>query len=172
MFDVTTVAEWNVDNELDNLVEKALAGQRDHNYEQAWADAIAQASSNFADVCDPNVLDQLILWKLASRSKDVQRKWHIEITADFADEGRYAAVTRAVQMASAVLSSKLGFGADQGVKPQIAAWSDDWFGNNEQINIWAAELEGTTGAFDNPDKVSDELLEAMQEMKAKQDGAA
>lgn len=143
---------------------------RNKELEQAWADAVSQAASNFAEVCDPNVLDKLIKWKLHVRSKEVQRTWKIEITASFADEARYAAITTAVQQAAVVINAKIAMGMDQGVKPQIAAWSDDFYGDHKNIEIWAAENPTVVEAgADAPDRPSDELLEAIRDLHGNKD---
>lgn len=112
----------------------------------------------------PKVLDQIILWK--QREKNMQRTWKIEVQADFADEKRYEVISEAVMQAAALLDAKVSFGADQGVKPQVVAYSDDFFGNHETINLWAKKLgRGAANLLDQQDEVSDELRAAMREMQ-------
>jgi hypothetical protein len=97
----------------------------------------------------------------------MQKQWTIEARADFADQEKNEAITRTVQRAAALVSATISLLSD-GVKPQVVAFCDDWFGNHEDIDLLAKSLgEDTPTELGKQEDVSDDLLQAIKDMGVK-----
>lgn len=101
----------------------------------------------------------------------MQRQFTVELRVDYADEGKNHAMQEAVQRAARHVLATAALLAD-GVKPQIAAFSDDFFTGHKEIAVLEdtiakgqaqlADLGGSGG--DTP--VSSELLTALADTSA------
>lgn len=136
-------------------------------YMQAWARA--RLSQPVEEQLMADVLDKLIVWELFKKDMKMQRTWKIEVTADFADETKYESISREVKRAAVLLNATTALGMDQGVKPMVVCYSDDFFGNHEDIDMWAKDVdaENAPDALGKQDELSDELRQAMQDMANK-----
>jgi len=132
----------------------------------------------------PDVLDKFMIWYMdgpryrrqhlgAAKCETMRRKgimqkqWTIEARADFADQEKNEAITRTVQRAAALVSATISLLSD-GVKPQVVAFCDDWFGNHEDIDLLAKSLgEDTPTELGKQEDVSDDLLQAIKDMGVK-----
>lgn len=127
-------------------------------------------------LADPDTLDRLILWRMddprfidrATRRKGIhmQRQWTIEARADFADAEKNEAITEAVRKAAAHINATLVLLSD-GQKPQVVAYSDDFFAGHEDINVLGDPLGRALEAHGDQIEdgvVSDELLHAAQDI--------
>src|SRR5271165_3883616 len=103
---------------------------------KAWGAARAAVPAVLA--C-PDVLDRLIIWRMADpryaertatpnlkKGKVMQRQWTIEARADFADQEKNDAITEAIRRAAVHVNATIALLAD-GIKPQVVAFSDDFF---------------------------------------------
>lgn len=130
-------------------------------YARAWAEA--RINRPVSEQPSADVLDKIIMWDLFKKDTKMQRTWKIEVTADFADESKYEAIKKAIIDAAADLKATVTFGMDQGVKPLVVCYSDDFFGNHEDIDLMAAALAPRA-----PKEYSEndqELLRALESMK-------
>ena len=126
-------------------------------------------------LANPDVLDKIILWRLndprytdrASLVKGVamQRQWTIEARADFADQEKNDAITEAVRRAAVHINATIALLAD-GIKPQVVAFSDDFFAGHQDIAL----LEDLLGKAIRTEEVgeeapvSEEMLRAVRDM--------
>lgn len=91
----------------------------------------------------PDVFDRVLDWKLYRGVQTMMtREWRIEIRTTHEDKSKDEAFKQALIIAAAQIYAKAGLLADR-VKPDIALYCDDWFGDNQQINVLAKMLEGT-----------------------------
>lgn len=144
---------------------------------RAWAHARERLTPAPDMLANPDVLDKLIIWRMndpryedrETRVKGIamQRQWTIEARADFADQEKNDAITEAVRRAAVHINATLALLAD-GIKPQVVAFSDDFFVGHQDIAL----LEDTLGkAIQKHDdigadgEVSDELLQAARDMQ-------
>lgn len=96
-----------------------------------------------------------------------QRTWKIEARMDFTDQAKNDEIDQVVKRLSVVLEANLALLAD-GQKPEVICHSDDFFGDHRQIELWSQDIpKDTLVGLDDQDQVSDEMLEAMREMKTK-----
>ena len=121
------------------------------------------------------VFDELIRWRLsdAKKGKDgmAQRTWKIEARMDFKDQEKNDEIDQVVKRLAVVLEANLSLLAD-GQKPEVICHSDDFFGRQVDIELWSKEIpKDTLVGLDQQDQVSDEMLEAMRDMKAGNSGA-
>lgn len=122
-----------------------------------------------------DVLDSLIRWRLQDGQKGengmAQRTWKIEARMDFKDQEKNDEIDQVVKRLAVVLEANLSLLAD-GQKPEVICHSDDFFGRHVDIELWSKEIpKDTLVGLDQQDQVSDEMLEAMRDMKAGKDGA-
>lgn len=127
-------------------------------------------------LADPDTLDQIILWRMNDpryternthvKGLPMQRQWTIEARADFADAEKNDAITEAVRRAAVHINATLNLISD-GQKPQVVAFSDDFFAGHQEIAL----LEDTIGKGlkEHGDKVaeapvSDEMMQAVRDM--------
>ena len=124
-----------------------------------------------------DVLDQLILWRMRdpryvdmnTRLKGVamQRQWTIEARADFADKDKNEAITTAVQQAAVHIHAVMALLSD-GQKPQVVAFSDDFFSGHAEIALHEDVIGNAIAAHGGTveaAEVSDEMLAAVRELK-------
>lgn len=104
----------------------------------------------------------------------MQRQFTIELRVDYTDNDKNAVMQEAVQRAARHVLATAALIAD-GVKPQIAAFSDDFFTGHKEISV----LEDTIalgkkqiGAGDSEEHVSSELTDALGAMRREEDSAA
>lgn len=69
----------------------------------------------------------------------MQRQFTLELRVDYADPGKNEVMQDAVKAAAAHLFATAQLLADNGVKPQIAAHSDDWYCGHEEIK-WMEDI--------------------------------
>lgn len=92
----------------------------------------------------------------------MQRQFTIELRVDYADNEKNASMQEAVQRAARHVLATAALLAD-GVKPQIAAFSDDFFTGHKEISVLEdtiAKGKEQIGA-DAEDSVSSELTAAL-----------
>lgn len=125
---------------------------------------------------DPSVIDDLIVWRMNDprytkrdnqlKGLPMQRQWTIEARADFADADKNEAITEAVKRAAVHINATIALLAD-GQKPQVVAFSDDFFAGHTEINL----LEDTIGkgmaehADLQEGGVSEEMMQAMRDLR-------
>lgn len=128
-------------------------------------------------LANPDVLDRLIIWRMddpryTTRDKEhnhnVQRQWSIEARADFADQEKNDAISEAVRRAAVHINATIALLAD-GIKPQVVAFSDDFFAGHEDIalmpdSIGAAIAEHAEDVGGEA-PVSEEMLQAMRDLQ-------
>lgn len=141
---------------------------------QAWG-----AAHTVPDILgNPDVLDKVILWRMndpryedrATRVKglSMQRQWTIEARADFADQEKNDAITESVRRAAVHINATIALLAD-GIKPQVVAFSDDFFAGHEDIALLedklgkALEEHGETVGEETP--VSSEMMQALNDIQ-------
>lgn len=117
------------------------------------------------------VFEELIRWRLDAKQKGFngmpQRTWKIEARMDFADQAKNDEIDKVVKRLAVTLEANLALLAD-GQKPEVICHSDDFFGKHVDIDLWSREIPAETlVGLDEQDQVSDEMLEAMREMKPK-----
>lgn len=64
----------------------------------------------------------------------MQRQFNIELRVDFADQDKNEAIKKIATAAARHLFTNASLLAD-GIKPQIAVYSDDWFAGHEEIKL-------------------------------------
>lgn len=102
----------------------------------------------------------------------MQIQWTIEARADMQDEGKKLAMQRVVKEAAAHISAMLIMLQD-GQKPQVVCFSDDFFAGHEEISLLPdtigqalAEHE-QTASDDKPEDtgLSQEMIDAARQMQ-------
>lgn len=146
---------------------------------KAWAGACTSLRSYETDgqIASGDVLDQLIEWRMSdlryytsTHNKGqgiMQRQWTIEARADFADKDKNETITQAVREAAVHINAVLALLSD-GQKPQVVAFSDDFFAGHEDIALLPDTLgmaikEHNGGAAAEP--ISDEMAQAFRDMQ-------
>lgn len=146
---------------------------------QAWAAARVDSVSVPDVLAQPDVLDQLILWRMGDpryvdrnnqlRSKPMtQRQWTIEARADFADKEKNDAIDQAFKVAAAHINATMALLSD-GQKPQVVCFSDDFFAGHVDID-WLGDplgkaIAANAQASGETAEVSDEMLAAVRDMR-------
>lgn len=94
----------------------------------------------------------------------MQRQWTIEARADFADQEKNDVIKEAVRVAAVHIHATLALLAD-GQKPQVVAFSDDYFIGHEDISLMPDKL-GTAMQEDTSQEagVSDEMMQAVRDL--------
>lgn len=120
---------------------------------------------------NPDVLDQVIAWHIdqprVNGAKTMQRQWTIEARADFADQEKNDAITEAIRRAAVHVHATMALLAD-GVKPQVVAFSDDFFSGHEEIALMKDHLGDALeqhGDQIEEASVSDELMQAARDLQ-------
>lgn len=128
-------------------------------------------------LANPDVLDQLIIWRMNDpryterdnrlKGLAMQRQWTIEARADFADQEKNDAITEAVRVAAVHINATIALLAD-GIRPQVVAFSDDFFAGHAEIGLLEDKLGKAKIDHDEDTEdgaVSDEMMQAMRDMK-------
>lgn len=134
------------------------------------------STNDMAILANPNALDHLILWRMSDprytdrnnrvKGLTMQRQWTIEARADFADAEKNEAITEAVRRAAVHINATLALLSD-GQKPQVVAFSDDFFAGHAEIALLENKLGDALKAHDDigaEGEVSDEMLQAARDM--------
>lgn len=143
------------------------------NDQSALTQVIMSSINPFALLCDQKTLDRLIEWKMddprvgvgnahTGRRQRMQRQFTIELRVDYADPEKNPSMQQALQAAARHVYATAVLLAD-GVKPQIAIFSDDFFTGHEVIALLedtiARGVESIGGAEEGED-ISSELMAA------------
>lgn len=128
-------------------------------------------------LANPDVLDQVILWRMADpryttrenrvKGLTMQRQWTIEARADFADADKNEAITEAVRRAAVHINATLALLSD-GQKPQVVAFSDDFFAGHAEIALLEDQMGDAIAKHDDigeTAEVSNEMLQAVRDMQ-------
>lgn len=107
----------------------------------------SESGFNIDLLANPDQLDKLLAWKLHSPSnsrrfklsavtegKHMQRQFNIELRVDYEDSGKNDEMRKACAAAARHVYAMAQLLAD-GVKPQIAIYSDDYFQGNQEIGL-------------------------------------
>jgi hypothetical protein len=100
--------------------------------------------------------------KREQRRSKMQRQFTIEIRVDYADNGKSEVMKKAMQQAARHVYATATLLAD-GVKPQVAVFSDDFFTGHEEIALLEDTIAQGVEAIDatnEEEKISGELLAA------------
>lgn len=93
-------------------------------------------------------------------------EWKIELRTNFADRDKNEAV-RQIVLQSAKHLNALALLLHDGVKPDIAAYGDDWFAGRQDINLLEDVIQ--QGLDQSPSTtvgdIDQDLMKAMQEMQ-------
>lgn len=119
----------------------------------------------------PHVMDKILIWKMKGKEKQAmsQRTFHMEIRGELVDADKYETFKITWARLARQAAATLRLMGDSGVEPEIAIWSDDWFGNHQDISL-LSNLDGQGDAAEKAmsetqeELVSSELLEAAQEL--------
>lgn len=90
----------------------------------------------------------------------MQRKWTIEVIADFKEKGKNDAIDFQVRKAGANLQAALYLIMD-GIKPQVVAFSDDFFSGRSDFDLLLQDIEGAKVPDREPDSFSDDFMESL-----------
>lgn len=99
----------------------------------------------------------------------MQRQWTIEARADFTDPDKNAVITKAIQEAAVHVYAQLALLSD-GVQPEVAAFSEDFFAGHEQISLLEDSIgkaKGVDIGGDDDFGLTDELTKAAAELKSR-----
>ena len=131
------------------------------------------------DGYDPEYVNDLVksvfVWRMGDprirettrRSTDMKRQWNIEARADFADKEKNDLITAAVRRAAVHINAEIALllmadGAGQ--KPQVMAYSDDYFTGHAEIALLQDTLGDALAKHGSGETdatpVSDELIRA------------
>ncbi len=125
-------------------------------------------------LANPSVLDRLIEWKLGSPASkrmgrhektrgafQVQRQFTIEIRVDYADSEKNAAMKETLQQCARHAYATATLLSD-GVKAQVAIFSDDFFSGHEEIMLLDDVIQkGLEAVGDTKEEISSELAGAL-----------
>jgi len=148
---------------------------------KAWGSAHAVPDI----LAHPEVLDKVIIWRMNDpryedretrvKGLSMQRQWTIEARADFADQEKNDAITEAVRRAAVHINATIALLAD-GIKPQVVAFSDDFFAGHEDIALLEDKLGKALAdhseAAGEEAPVSDEIMQAMRDLNHDKNNAA
>lgn len=124
----------------------------------------------------PDVLDKVIEGRLGdprysyNTTKDttMQRQWTIEARADFADKDKNDAIDQAFKVAAAHINATMAL-LNDGQKPQVVCFSDDFFSGHQDIDWLGDPLGKAIAAHSNTlgdtPEVSDEMMQTLRDMK-------
>lgn len=126
-------------------------------------------------LANPSVLDRLIDWKLRSpatrhrsaisEGEPMQRQFTIELRVDYEDNDKNDEMRKSTASAARHMYAMAQLLAD-GVKPQIAIYSDDYFQGNKEIELLEDTIQtghDSTELADVP--VSSELMGAVRDQE-------
>lgn len=151
---------------------------------QIWATSLASLGKYFNDgngEVDRAVLDYVLAWRnddprYIDPTKGrihMQRQWTIEARADYADPGKNEVLSEAIRVAAVHIHATMEL-LNDGVKPQVVAFSDDFFTGHQEISLIkntkgdvlgdAIKTHNGDGTPDDDESVSLEMLQAVREM--------
>lgn len=130
---------------------------------------------------NPEAFNRLLEWKRGSprelrkrkfsgitRGAYMQRQFTIELRVDYEDPDKHQEMRKAAAHAARHMHAIASLLADNGVKPQVSAFSDDWFSGQEEINlledIIAQGLTETDGSGEQTEAIDPELIRAMADI--------
>jgi len=131
-------------------------------------------------IANPDVLDKLIEWKLRSprhlrksrklsailEGDHMQRQITIELRVDYADNDKNETMRVAVAQAARHVYATAVLLAD-GIKPQVVAFSDDFFTGHEEIKLLDDVIQHGIDETDmqgTEEQVSPDLMAAMKDI--------
>jgi hypothetical protein len=96
----------------------------------------------------------------------MQKQWTIEARADFADQTKNDAITRAIREAAVHVHAVMALLSD-GQKPQVVVFADDFFEGHEEISLHDDTLGKAIDEHKNVGggEISDELMAAARDMR-------
>lgn len=120
---------------------------------------------------DPSTMDLIIDWKIRSPTRagtteedKLIRQFTIELRVNYADADKNEVMRKACAAAARHVFATANLLAD-GVKPDIAIFSDDWFAGKEEISLMQdviqQGLDETSTAQNGEVGVSSELMQAV-----------
>jgi hypothetical protein len=116
---------------------------------------------------EPSIMDYIIDWKLrysTVEDKQLIRQFTIELRVNYADADKNEVMRKACAAAARHVFATANLLAD-GVKPDIAIFSDDWFAGKEEISLMQdviqQGLDETSAAQSGETTVSSELMQAV-----------
>lgn len=131
---------------------------------------------NIDAVANADMFVDLLAWKLASprhlrkkkmtaimRGEHMQRQFTVELRVDYADNEKNDAMKKALAHAARHIYATAVLLAD-GVKPQVAVFSDDFFSGHEEIKLLDDVIQqGLDETNETPtEEISSELMGAMR----------
>lgn len=131
-----------------------------------------------AILADPCGLDRLIEWKMGSikmlkrnrlhtitEGKHMQRQFTIEVRVDYADADKNEAMKETLQQCARHAYATATLLSD-GVKAQVAIFSDDFFSGHEEIMLLNDTIQqGLDQVGDTAEDISPDLVAAMNDGK-------
>lgn len=116
---------------------------------------------------EPSIMDHIIDWKLRYSNEEDKliRQFTIELRVNYADADKNEVMRKACAAAARHVFATANLLAD-GVKPDIAIFSDDWFAGKEEISLMQDVIqqgldETSSTAQDGEVGVSSELMQAV-----------
>lgn len=115
---------------------------------------------------EPSIMDHIIDWKLRYSNEEDKliRQFTIELRVNYADADKNEVMRKACAAAARHVFATANLLAD-GVKPDIAIFSDDWFAGKEEISLMQdviqQGLDETSTAQSGEVTVSSELMQAV-----------
>lgn len=129
-------------------------------------------------LANPDVLDKVIIWRSQSprvlrrrklsaitRGEHMQRQFTVELRVDYADNDKNEIMRKALQHAARHVYATAVLLSD-GVTPQVAVFSDDFFSGHEEIKLMDDVIQNgleVTDMAGTEETVSSELMSAMRE---------
>lgn len=132
-----------------------------------------------ATYAHPNVIEKIVDWKMGdprwlskhrradaiARGAHMQRQFTMELRVDYADADKNEVMKTALKHAARHVFATASLLADNGIRPEIAVHSDDFFSGHEEIkmldDVIAQGIEETSSV--DAGEVSSELLSAARE---------
>ena len=127
---------------------------------------------------EPRVMDQIIDWKIRSPAMKLKQKigaiteevhlirqFTMELRVNYADDEKNITMRKAWAQAARHVNATAQLLSD-GVKPDIAIYSDDWFAGKETIDLLEDVIQqgiDENGASDAGNSVSSELMAAVRD---------
>jgi hypothetical protein len=124
-------------------------------------------AAEWSVTAEPSIMDHIIDWKLrylTVEDKQLIRQFTIELRVNYADADKNEVMRKACAAAARHVFATANLLAD-GVKPDIAIFSDDWFAGKEEISLMQdviqQGLDETSVAQNGEATVSSELMQAV-----------
>lgn len=164
---------------LDYRSRKDRPGTLDYVWPSIRGDG-KEYSGEWCITAEPSVMDRLIDWKIRSAVMKLRaeasplkeeakliRQFTIELRVNYADADKNDVMRKACAAAARHMFATANLLAD-GVKPDIAIFSDDWFAGKEEISLMDDVIqqgldETSNGAPSTEATVSSELMAAVRD---------